>query len=31
MRDGKIVEDVSMPEGGGPEAARAAMEKAGLL
>ena len=31
MRDGKIVDDVTMPSGDGAEAARAAMEKAGLL
>ncbi len=31
MRDGKIVDDVKMPSGDGAEAARAAMEKAGLL
>jgi putative ABC transport system ATP-binding protein len=31
MRDGKIVEDVALPAGDGAEAARAAMEKAGLL
>jgi putative ABC transport system ATP-binding protein len=31
MRDGKIVDDVKTPPGDGGEAARAAMEKAGLL
>ena len=31
MRDGKIVDDVKMPSGDGAEAARAAMQKAGLL
>ena len=31
MRDGKIVQDVSIPAENGAEAARAAMEKAGLL
>jgi lipoprotein-releasing system ATP-binding protein len=31
MRDGKIVNDVKMPAEGGAEAARAAMEEAGLL
>ena len=31
MRDGAIVDDVRMPSGDGAEAARAAMEKAGLL
>ncbi len=31
MRDGAIVDDVALPSGDGAEAARAAMEKAGLL
>ena len=31
MRDGRVVEDVKMPAEGGAEAARVAMEKAGLL
>ena len=31
MRDGTIVDDVAMPKGDGAEAARAAMERAGLL
>lgn len=31
MRDGMIVDDVRLPSGDGAEAARAAMEKAGLL
>ncbi|NTU71736.1 MAG: ABC transporter ATP-binding protein [Coriobacteriia bacterium] len=31
MRDGRVVEDVAMPRDGGAEAARVAMERAGLL